>query len=148
MLAAMHPAWAVKAAPPLNVDLRLELPKAFPAAATAVFTATCQVAAPSLTLSLSLPRSYTWIAGATRMETAARRGATEQLVVSFMVPAATATPVEGRAVLEAGEGFRMERSSAIALLPPSQDRAAREPEEAPFEERDGTARYKGRTTVR
>jgi len=145
---AAAPGWAVKAAPPLDVDLHLHLPRAFPAAATAVFAATCQVAAPSLTLTLDLPESYRWISGATRVFVEARPGETKQLVVSFFVPAATSAPVEGRAVLEADEGLRLVRSAAIPLLPPKLQREARLPEEAPHEDRNGTARYHGRTRVK
>ncbi len=141
------PAAARKASPPLEVDLRLQLPRSFPGDATATFLAACYVRAGSLTLQLELPAAYRWIAGATQLVDPPVLSATHTLVVAFRVEAPTREAILGSAMLSEPDGIAVRRSAQISLLP-DEDAATAASREAPHEERDGVARYPGRTRVR
>lgn len=145
-LASAQPASAEKASPPLEVDLKLELPQRFPGTATATLLAVCRVEAGSLTLQLDLPAAYRWIAGATRLADPPILSATHPLVVAFRVEAPTREAIVGWARLEAPGGLSVRRSAQISLLPPD-DPSTAEPSQGAFQEKDGVARYPGRTRL-
>lgn len=139
--------WAVKAAPPLEADLRLQLPPEFPGAATATFLAHSAIAGGTLALSLAAPQSYLWISGATQLAPAALPAGTYTLSVGFFITSPTHEPIVGAATLEAEGGLRVQRSLSIPLLPPPEEGDSSSSPPAPGE-RDGALLYPGRTRVR